>query len=76
MVAEALVPPDAARAAIRIVTCVATMYTNAPKRLREAILTNLCTLLRRHPGGEAHIAGVVTQPPTHTNSRSLNDQPD
>ena len=34
MVAEALVPPDAARAAIRIVTCVATMYTNAPKRLR------------------------------------------
>ena len=34
MAAEALAPPDAARVAIRIVTCVATMYTNAPKRLR------------------------------------------
>ena len=70
MVAEALVPPDAARVAIRIATRVATVYTNAPKRLREAILANLCTLLRHHPGGEAHVAGVVTQPPTHTSSRS------
>ena len=34
MVAEALAPPDAARVAIRIVTRVATVYTNAPKRLR------------------------------------------
>ena len=34
MVAEPLVPPDAARVAIRIVTRGATMYTNAPKRLR------------------------------------------
>ena len=50
---------------------VATVYTNAPKQPREAILANLCTLLRRRPGGEAHVAGVVTQPPTHTNSRSL-----
>ena len=49
----------------------ATVYTNAPKRLRGAISSHLCTLLRRRPGGEAHIAGVVTQPPTHTNSRSL-----
>ena len=48
-----------------------TVYTNAPKRHREAILANLCTLLCRHPGGEAHVAGAVTQPPTHTNSRSL-----
>ena len=32
MVAEPLVPPDVARAAIRIVTRVATVYTNAPKR--------------------------------------------
>ena len=48
-----------------------TVYTNAPKRCEEAILANLCTLLRRRPGGEAHIAGVVTQPPTHTSSRSL-----
>ena len=32
MVAEALVPPDAARVAIRIVTRVVTVYTNAPKR--------------------------------------------
>ena len=137
MVAEALVPPDAARVAIRIVTRVATVYTNAPKRRGEAILTdlctllrphvcpqqpnsvhkrpnpvrrdpilpfvytiaiprppttqahvatvytnvpkrrgevistNLCTLLRRRLGGEAHVARAVTQPPTHTNSRSL-----
>ncbi len=145
MAAEALVPPDAARVAIRIVTHVATMYTNAPKRLRgghfhrfvytpasprslarssqgatvytnapkrrgEARSSHLCTLLRSQPthnpsprpnsvhkrlktaprghfgqsvytpasspGGEAHHAGVVTQSPTHTNSRSLNDQPD
>ena len=165
MVAEALAPSGAAR--------VATVYTNAPKRRREAISTDLCTLLRPHvcpqqpnsvhkrpnpvrrgrfrrfvytpasprllataqqctqtpqsgaerpdppicvhycdpkathnpsprrnsvhkrpetaprghfhrfvytpalpPGGEAHHAGVVTQSPTHTNSRSLNDQPD
>ncbi len=49
---------------------VATVYTNAPKWPREAISTDLCTLLRRRPGGEAHVAGVVTQPPTHTSSRS------
>ena len=48
-----------------------TVYTNAPKRHREAISTDLCTLLRRRPGGEAHAVGAVTQPPTHTNSRSL-----
>ena len=46
--AEALVPPDATRVAIRIATRVATVYTNAPKRIREAILANLCTLLRPH----------------------------
>ena len=56
-------PPDATR--------VATVYTNAPKRIREAIFIDLCTLLRRHPGGDAHAALAVTQPPTHTNSRSL-----
>ena len=142
MVAEALVPPDAARVAIRIVTRGATMYTNAPKRLRGGhfhrfvytpasprlsttaqqctqtpqsgaerpdppICVHYCdpkathnpsprrnsvhkrpkTALRGRfrrsvytpaspPGGEAHHAGVVTQSPTHTNSRSLNDQPD
>ena len=38
MAAEALVPLDAAR--------VATVYTNAPKRRRGAISTDLCTLLR------------------------------
>ena len=48
MVAEALVPLDAARVAIRIATRVATVYTNAPKRPRGAILANLCTLLRPH----------------------------
>ena len=50
---------------------VATVYTNAPKRRREAISIDLCTLLRRRPGGDAHAALAVTQPPTHTNSRSL-----
>ena len=137
MAVEALVPPDAAQVAIRIATRVATVYTNAPKRHREAILANLCTLLRphgclqqcnsvhkcpktarrnpilpfvytiaiprpsttqahgatvytnalkrrretilanlctllrRHLGGDAHAALAVTQPPTHTNSRSF-----
>ena len=52
MVAEALAPPDAARVAIRIATRVATVYTNAPKRRREAILADLCTLLRPH--GRSH----------------------
>ena len=52
MAAEALVPPGAARVAIRIATRVATVYTNAPKRLREAILADLCTLLRPH--GRSH----------------------
>ena len=49
----------------------ATVYTNAPKRHRETILANLCTLLRRRPGGDAHAALAVTQPPTHTSSRSF-----
>ena len=49
----------------------ATVYTNAPKRHREAISADLCTLLRHRPGGDAHIAGAVTQPPIHTNSRSF-----
>jgi len=43
---EALAPPGTARVAIRIATRVATVYTNAPKRRREAILADLCTLLR------------------------------
>ena len=46
MVAEALVPPCADRVAIRIVTRDATVYTNAPKRPREARSSHLCTLLR------------------------------
>ena len=83
----------------------ATVYTSAPKRRRESIYANLCTLLRPHhllarssrrnsvhkcpetaprghfcqsvytpaspPGGEGHATGAVTQPPTHTSSRSL-----
>ena len=64
-------PPDAARVAIRIATRVTTVYTSAPKRRREAIFADLCTLLRCRRGGEAHVARAVTQPPTHTNSRSL-----
>ena len=70
MAVEALAPPDAARVAIRIATRVATVYTNAPKRPREAISTDLCTLLRCRPGGDAHVAGAVTQPPAHTSSRT------
>ena len=54
----------------------ATVYTNAPKRPRGVISTDLCTLLRRRPGGEAHAAGVVTQPPTHTSSRSRQNKLD
>ena len=49
----------------------ATVYTNAPKRRRGGHFHRSVYTLCRHPGGEAHIAGVVTQPPTHTNSRSL-----
>ena len=58
MVVGALVPPDATRVA----TSGATVYTSAPKRIREASFADLCTLLRRRL--------AVTQPPTHTNSRS------
>ncbi len=35
----------------------ATVYTNAPKRLRGAISADLCTLLRRRRGGETHVTG-------------------
>ena len=54
MAVEALVPPDAARGA--------TVYTNAPKRLREAVLGYLCTLFvptpvhYGAPHGKAHSA--------------------
>ena len=48
MAAEALVPPDAARVAIRIATRVATVYTNAPKWRQEAVFADLCTLLHIH----------------------------
>ena len=41
MAVGALVPPDAARVATRI----AKVYTNAPKRHREAVFADLCTLL-------------------------------
>ena len=44
MVVEALMPPDAARVATRV----ATVYTSAPKRRREIIFADLCTLLRSH----------------------------
>ena len=40
MAVGALVPPDATR--------VATVYTNAPKQLRETVFVDLCTLLRHH----------------------------
>ena len=70
IVVEALAPPDAARVAIRIATRDATVYTNAPKWPREAVFGDLCTLLRCRPGGDARVAGAVTQPPTHTSSRT------
>jgi len=45
---EALVSPDAARVATRGAAHSATVYTNGQKRRREAILADLCTLLRPH----------------------------
>jgi len=48
MAVEALMPPGAARVAIRIATRVATVYTNAPIRRGEARSSHLCTLLRPH----------------------------
>ena len=53
----------------------ATVYTNASKWLQGAVFVNLCTLLRHRPSGDAHAAGAVTQPTTHTNSRSLRLRP-
>ena len=70
VVVEALVPPCAARDAIRVATRVATVYTNAPKWPREAVFGDLCTLLRRRPGGDAHAVLAVTQPPTHKIGRA------
>ena len=51
MAVGALVPPGATRVAIRIVTRVATVYTNVLKRRGEARSSHLCTLLRSqgHP---------------------------
>ena len=65
MAIEPLAPPAAARVATRGAACVdtcgaacgaahgaahgATVYTNAPKRRREAVLADLCTLLLPHP---------------------------
>ena len=48
MAVEALVPPDATRVATRGTAHSATVYTNGKKRCREAILADLCTLLRPH----------------------------
>ena len=49
----------------------ATVYTSAPKRRREAVFANLCTLLRPHPGSGSHAAEAVTQPPTRTHEASV-----
>ena len=48
MAVEALVSPDAARVATRGAAHSPTVYTNGKKRCREAILADLCTLLRPH----------------------------
>ena len=45
---EALVPPDATRVATRGTAHSATVYTNGQKRHREAVFTDLCTLLHPH----------------------------
>ena len=60
MVVGALVPTDAARVA----TSGATVYTSAPKRRREAILANLCTLLCSHGRPcDPRVATVYTNDP-------------
>ena len=70
--AERPYPPICVHSCIpTVVHNVATVYTNAPKRRREAVLADLCTLLPHRPSGEVRPTGAVTQPPTHTNSRSL-----
>ena len=51
MVVGALVPPDATR--------VATVYTNAPKRLRKAVFVNLCTLLCPHDRSRDRVGSWV-----------------
>ena len=52
--------------------CESQQCTQMPQSGSEGVIsTDLCTLLCRRPGGEAHIAGAMTQPPTHTNLRSL-----
>ena len=86
---ESLAPPDAARIAARVATGGsahgATVYTNAPKRRREAILANLCTLLRPHvcpqwrnsvhkcpktaPRGHFRQSVYTPASPTHARSR-------
>ena len=48
MAVEALVPPDATRVATHGAAHSATVYTNGKKLCREAILADLCTLLRPH----------------------------
>ena len=65
MTIEVLVPPGADRVAIRIATRVAIVYTNAPKRPREAIFGDLCTLLRppASPRGTSRDATVYTNAP-------------
>ena len=49
----------------------ATVYTNAPKWLREAVFANLCTLLRHRPGGEGFFSNDTANTEIYTSSRSL-----
>ena len=48
MAVEALVSPDATRVATRGAAHSPTVYTNGQKRRREAVFTDLCTLLHPH----------------------------
>ena len=61
-------PSDAARTAACGVTLdtarSATVYTNAPEQLREAVFGDLCTLLRHHGRPrESRVATVYTNGP-------------
>ena len=67
-VVGALVPPDAAH--------VATVYTNALKRLREAVFADLCTLLRPRPlarpgGATGPTTSTTPWPPVMPGPRAL-----
>ena len=60
--------PTSARTILASRNSVHKCPKTAPRGLFQPICVHSCV---RRPGGEAHIAGAMTQPPTHTNLRSL-----